>query len=338
MSDGVVVEVPNAPQIPGLVFRRPRLPEDHAGTSEVFNAMARADGMNMRVSAEDVAHWFEHTTGWDPAVDEVVVELDGRIVAYADVRHRPDSDGTEVFAVVGAVDPSVRRRKLGTALLAFNEARARERALAELGRTDGALLHSWAGDEQLGAIALLERAGYTVARYFFHMVRQTLDEIPDPPLPAGLEIRPVLPEDHRKIFDADAEAFHDHWGGFDESDAAFEGFFSGPAFRPELWRVAWDGTEVAGVVMVEVMTSYNAEHDARRIEVSGVSVRRPWRGRGLARALVADALRGARDAGMTSATLGVDAQNPTGALGVYEAVGFAVDRRSRAYRRPMDGR
>jgi mycothiol synthase len=51
---------------------------------------------------------------------------------------------------------------------------------------------------------------------------------------------------------------------------------------------------------------------------------------------VADALRGARDAGMTSATLGVDAQNPTGALGVYEAVGFEVSRRSRAYRRPLN--
>ena len=53
-----------------------------------------------------------------------------------------------------------------------------------------------------------------------------------------------------------------------------------------------------------------------------MSVRRPWRRRGLARALVAESLRALRDAGMTSAVLGVDADNPTGALGVYEDNGF----------------
>ena len=117
--------------------------------------------------------------------------------------------------------------------------------------------------------------------------------------------------------------------------SAFERFFGGPEFTPELWRVAWDGDQVAGVIMVRVLTAYNEEHDARRVLINGVSVRRPWRGRGLARALLADALRGARDAGFTSATLDVDAENPNGALGVYEAVGFEVDSRSRAYRRPL---
>ena len=88
--------------------------------------------------------------------------------------------------------------------------------------------------------------------------------------------------------------------------------------------------------MVVELAAYNEEHGARRILVDGVSVRRPWRQRGLARSLVADALLGAAQLGFTSASLGVDAANPTGALGVYEAIGFAVERRSRAYRRPMD--
>jgi ribosomal protein S18 acetylase RimI-like enzyme len=52
--------------------------------------------------------------------------------------------------------------------------------------------------------------------------------------------------------------------------------------------------------------------------------------------LVADSLRALRDAGMTSATLGVDAENPTGALGVYEANGFVVHRRGLNLRRPLD--
>jgi ribosomal protein S18 acetylase RimI-like enzyme len=332
---GDEVRVAGAPELPGLVFRRPRLPDDYPGIVEVFNDAARADGQSFRVDLARVQNWYEHASGWDPQVDEVLVELDGRVVGFADVRHAPDSDGTQVYAVIGALHPDVRRRGIGTALLAHNEARARERAGSEV--PDGApiLLHAWSTDTAPGTNALLEGAGFEVARYFFDMVRPTLDDVPEMPMPAGLEVRPVVPADHRAIFDADVEAVRDHWGGVDESDHAFERFFAGPEYRPELWRVAWDGDQVAGVVMVVELGAYNEEHGARRILVDGVSVRRPWRRRGLARSLVADALRGAAELGFTSATLGVDAANPTGALGVYEAIGFAVEPRSRAYRRPL---
>ena len=63
-----------------------------------------------------------------------------------------------------------------------------------------------------------------------------------------------------------------------------------------------------------------------------ISVRRPWRGRGLGRALTAEGLRRLRAAGMTEAMLGVDAENPTGALGLYERLGFEVHQRTTAYR------
>ena len=70
--------------------------------------------------------------------------------------------------------------------------------------------------------------------------------------------------------------------------------------------------------------------------LDGVFVRRPWRRRGLASALVARALVRLREAGMEEAMLGVDSENPSGALGLYERAGFQVHRRSRAYRRLMD--
>lgn len=333
---GDEVHVGGAPHVPGLVFRRPRLPDDYPAIADVFNDAARADGQSFRVDVGRVRNWYEHASGWDPQVDEVLVELDGRIVGFADVRHAPDSDGTQVYAVIGALHPEVRRHGIGTALLAHNEARARERARTEVPDGVPVLLHAWSTDTAPGTIALLEGAGFEVARYFFDMVRPTLDDIPEMPMPAGLEVRPVVDADHRAIFDADIEAFRDHWGGVDDSAQAFERFFSGPDFRPELWRVAWDADQVAGVVMVAELSAYNDEHGARRILVDGVSVRRPWRGRGLARSLVADALRGAAELGFTSATLGVDAANPTGALGVYEAIGFEVERRSRAYRRSLE--
>ena len=72
--------------------------------------------------------------------------------------------------------------------------------------------------------------------------------------------------------------------------------------------------------------------------VSSVGVRGPWRRRGIARALVAESLRVLRDAGMTTAGLGVDAENANGALGVYEATGFHVVRTERVYRKPTSSR
>jgi len=223
---------------------------------------------------------------------------------------------------------------IGTALLAHNERRLR---LVAAGH-DPSLekrIDAWAYDRQADRICLLESADYRIARYFFEMLRPTLDDIPELPMPAGIEIRSVRPEQYRQIWDADIEAFRDHWGGMDTSDASFTRHFSGPHFRPDLWRVAWDGEEVAGVVMNQILTSYNQATGNRRGLLAGVSVRRAWRRRGLARALVADSLRGFCDSGMTEAVLGVDAENPTGALGVYEATGFVVDKRGRNYSKPL---
>jgi ribosomal protein S18 acetylase RimI-like enzyme len=45
-----------------------------------------------------------------------------------------------------------------------------------------------------------------------------------------------------------------------------------------------------------------------------------------------------RDQGMAEGILGVDAENPTGALGVYTDNGFVVTERFIAYRRPLGAR
>jgi len=83
---------------------------------------------------------------------------------------------------------------------------------------------------------------------------------------------------------------------------------------------------------------YPAENEALGVQrgwLDHVSVRRPWRRRGLASALIAESLRAIRDAGMTDAALGVDAENPTGALRVYENLGFRRARTGVSYRKLM---
>jgi ribosomal protein S18 acetylase RimI-like enzyme len=169
------------------------------------------------------------------------------------------------------------------------------------------------------------------------MVRRNLDDIPEAPLPTGIEIRPVLPEHHRAIFDAGNEAFRDHWMPWDPSEADFVATFNKSELDTDLWVVAWDGDEVAGTVRNWIWRGENETLGIERGWLEHISVRRPWRRRGLGRAITAEALRRLRAAGMTDAALGVDADNPTGALGLYEGLGFEVDQRSTAYWGPLPG-
>ena len=131
------------------------------------------------------------------------------------------------------------------------------------------------------------------------------------------------------------EAFRDHWDAGERTEADFEGWFASPELDTSLWRVAWDGDEVAGSVMNFIYPAENETLGERRGWLDHVSVRRPWRRRGLASALIAESMRAIAEAGMRDAALGVDAENPTGALRVYETLGFRRTRTGVSYRKAM---
>jgi mycothiol synthase len=330
------VEISGAPAIAGLSFRRMRIPDDYAAMVEVRNAVAEADAEEEVVTVEGMAALYQNLSTCDPARDVVLVEVDGRLIAYARVYWSELNEGGRAYESFGFIRPEWRRRGLATALLRHNEARLREIAAAHRG-VDPKWLSSGAIETDAGNQALLERHGYQPVRYSFDMVRETLDDIPAAQLPDGLEVRPVSRDQYRTIWEADSEAFRDHWGEHDESEQAWQRFLADPEYAdPALWRVAWDGDQVAGLVINTVSEEENHRFGRRRGYVASVAVRRPWRRRGLARALLVESLRAMRRAGLTSANLGVDAENPTGALRLYESVGFAPRMRWTSYRKPLD--
>jgi ribosomal protein S18 acetylase RimI-like enzyme len=148
-------------------------------------------------------------------------------------------------------------------------------------------------------------------------------------------VRPVQLEHYRAIWEAECEAFRDHWGNeaVDESDFARWSDARRPTFQPHLWQVAWDGDQVAGMIRNYIDHETNAHFNRQRGYTEDISVRRPWRRRGLARALLARSLRVLRDEGMSEAALGVDTANPSGALRLYEDMGFRTVRHSTDYRK-----
>lgn len=325
----------HGPAIPGLRFRPFAGPDDWAGMAELIRAAARADGDDYMPSPETLQADTEHRPNFVTARDLLIAEVDGRMVARADgwfaVR-----DGRPVHHIDGSVHPDWRRRGIGRAMLAWNEARARAFAGTDpAARGPDAVTSAWVSEIDPGGAALYEATGYAAYRYAFLMIRPRLDDVEEPPLPDGLELRPVRDADHRRIWEAEDEAFRDHFEHRTQSDADFVAHFAQPDLDTSLWRVAWDGDEVAGVVQSWIWADENEALGVRRGWLERISVRRPWRRRGLGRALTAAALVGLRERGMTEAMLGVDAENPTGALGLYRAVGFEVRHRVTGYRKPL---
>jgi ribosomal protein S18 acetylase RimI-like enzyme len=112
--------------------------------------------------------------------------------------------------------------------------------------------------------------------------------------------------------------------------------FARPELDTDLWIVAWDGDQIAGVVQNWIWPDENARLGVARGWLEHISVRRQWRRRGLARAITAASLVRLREAGMDEGMLGVDSENANGALGLYEGLGFVQASRAAAYQRDLD--
>ena len=172
-------------------------------------------------------------------------------------------------------------------------------------------------------------------RYAFTMIHRHVRDAEPIPMPDGIELRPVTPDQHRPVFDADDEAFRDHFEYRAATEQDFVATFSQPDIDTSLWKVGWDGDRIAGCVLPYIWKEENETLGVKRAWLESVSTRRPWRRRGLARALIAASLVELRERGIEEALLGVDAENPTGALALYEGLGFEVKLRSMSYRKAL---
>ena len=159
--------------------------------------------------------------------------------------------------------------------------------------------------------------------------------------PEGVEVRPVLPEHYRAIWDASNEAFHDHWGYSEPTEEDYKQWLESKIiFQPDLWQIAWDkeSNEVAGQVRTFINHPENEKYNRKRGYTEFISVRRPWRKRGLARALIVQSLRLQKELGMTESALGADSENISGAIRIYETCGFRVVKQSAICRKPISSK
>ncbi len=332
---------PRTKDIAGLTLRGFRGEADYPKILGIIHWCSTEDGLERSETLEDIVNTYTHLHHCDPYSDMLFLEIDGREVGYSRVWWEVEGSGKWIGFQLGNVLPQWRWKGIGSSLLRFNETRLLQiaRQLKENGELPvdaPCMLDNFVSASEKDRINLLERRNYQVVRNAFEMVRPDLENIPDLPMPGGVEVRAVEPDHMRLIWEASNEAFRDHWGYIPDPWEEYEQVMDDPDFDPSLWRVAWQGDQIAGMVLSFINKDENAMYGRKRGYTENICVRRPWRHKGLAKALIAQSLMALKERGMTEAGLGVDAENISGALHLYEFMGYRVVKRSAMYREEIE--
>jgi mycothiol synthase len=329
------ISMPGAPDVPGLCLRPYRDTTDCERIHSIIQRSNDFDDVDWFVNVDDVIRYFEHPHNFDPQQDALFVQVGSEPVGYIEVGWRRESEGRLIYHLEAFLLPAYRRKGIGTAMLKAAEARLRTIAADHTG-DEPRVFRAWAEETETGKIALLEGAGYEPARYFFEMICKSMDELPSAPMPQSLEIRPATPEHYRPVWDALSDAFRDHWSYTPPAEEHYQRWLKNRRFQPQHWVIAWDGDQVAGTILNYIDPEENKARQRKRGYTEDIGVRRPWRRRGLARAMLVRSIQLIRQEGMDEAALGVDTKNPSGALRLYESVGFKPERNVMAYEKPME--
>jgi ribosomal protein S18 acetylase RimI-like enzyme len=293
-----------------------------------------------RTAAAEQPVWFERRADLEqimesknnPVGPNTVLGLDSGGVPRAYARLTKNKDGAKAHGFC-AVDPKWQRRGVGSALLSWLEARTRQRFAEDSGAhvagAGGAgpvpRLRIFIEQKQQHQCALLEESGYEVVRYYNEMHRPLSAPLPEAPLDHGLKLVPMEPGLSEAVRLAHNQVFADHWGSEPRDEESWGFVVNDPLARPDLSAVVLASS--TGKVVGYQLASHDPETAVARGFTEGytdlLGVRREFRGRGVAQALLADAMRRFAAAGMDKASLDVDSENPTGAMALYRKMGYA---------------
>ena len=274
---------------------------------------AQASFGEVEFSEDEIRSWFSNPKVWIQ-----VAERDGRLVGYLDVAAE---EGGRFNVDVRTLDAEAAK-----ALVAAAEERARTEA------GEGAVVRGYIQGDEPVLRDVYESTGWRPIRHSFQMRIELTDDFPEPEWPDGLTPRNFRPGEEERVYEANMDAFADHWDFRRQPMEDWRRYMvDRHGFDPSLWWLVEDGGELAGL-------SLNAWHfsgDPQFGWIAVLGVRPPWRKRGLGTALLQHSFRDFRGRGATRVGLGVDAENTTGAVRLYERAGMRAVRRNDAYEKTL---
>lgn len=282
--------------------------------ADLVNAHAQALHGEPNLTAQTVLEWLE-----DPAIDIRVVELDGSLACYGDMMVAPDGARAHL-------DIREHPRYAGSAAMLLDafEAEASGRGVETC--------RAFADRAEWSYVSQLEARGYAPIRSSFEMLIRFGGRPEQPALPTGLEICAREPGQERLVYEAHMSSFADHWGfELRPYEEWARRVVESKLADPTLQFVAWDGDDIAGVLLGRPHQSL--EPGFGWVDVLGVCP--PWRRRGLALALLLHAFAEFRERGYDRVGLGVDGESTTGALQLYSRAGMQVDKQQDTFERTL---
>ena len=267
--------------------------------------------------AEDAEAVFELYADWQRSnygqveigremYDTILASADGSFVAEVDGRIVGEADASGGWIDVG-VEPSVRRRGIGTALLQAAEGTATAKPT---------LLMALQSDAPGAAFA--QANGYEKAWEVWLMGIDLPEAIPEPEWPEGVSVRTYGEEEAeareiKELLDlAYAEEFHHQPVTF-ESWSRF--MFEDPMFDATVWFLAVADGKIVGAAL-----NWDEGY------IKDLVVHPDWRGRGLGKALVYQTFGEFKRRELPRVTLKTDSNNPTDAWRLYERAGMRKER------------
>jgi mycothiol synthase len=290
---------------------RPFTDDDAPAIAELISAdEQRFYGRPGRLTGADILMFLQYSK------ETWIWEEDGRVVASGSFGMH--GEAANIRGVVGDTG-----RGIGAEIVDRGEAFA---------RTEGAKkILTGTAEPNAGARALFESRGYREVRRFYEMAIELTEEPTAPVVPDGLVVDGLRDDEYEAFYSALNEAFAEHWEWHPEPYEEWFELRQGQ-HRDEhgpVWFVVRDGDELAAITR-------NDADVAGGGYVGAIGVRPAWRGRGLGKALLQQTFAEFWRRGTTRVTLGVDSQNSTGAVALYERVGMHVDSCAVAFERELE--
>lgn len=244
----------------------------------------------------------------------------------------------------GAVLPEYWGRGVGTQLLGWAEERARAR-LSSAPAGARVVLQAQVLEADTLALELLTANGFALVRQWLHLEMALTQPPPVPVWPDGFAPRLLeRARDWNAVFVALEDAFADHWGVVppqtastpeeaepDEEEEEADDEIDLYSNTRGLCFAAMHGDEVVGSALCNARTVEWADTG----KLGSLSIRRSFRGRGLARALTLTALGQFYQRGLRRIITDTDSQNFTGSYNLYFSVGMRPYRYENVYEKEL---